>query len=178
MNKLTVETLLKSQLFKSQQDIQVYKRLWEKCEPFRERLEKGLSISNKYNTAIGLYPTTDHIGIAVIGANRMFSCLICDVIGNIIETNCFSSKYSLLSDTTQFSEDLTCKLRESLNKYEHITEGVNILFQRQPPILGKNSERIKDVLLYSEFIGAVQYECFQYNNTWPDHIHLSDIAYC
>lgn len=54
---------------------------------------------------------------------------------------------------------------------------IHLLFEKQPPILGVNSERLKDVLVYSEFIGALQYACYQIHPIWPTSVHLSELAY-
>ena len=86
------------------------------------------------------------------------------------------SSYSINSDTRQFLNDLASKLREQLIPYVNSTDNIQLMFQRQPPILGINSEKIRNVLQYSEFVGVLQYECFQLCHSWPESVLLSDIA--
>ena len=76
--------------------------------------------------------------------------------------------------------DLTTQLKDILSRYwsseRNSEEEICILFQRQPPILGVNSEKAMDVLMYSEFVGILQYELQQFCQCWPEEVFLSQIA--
>ena len=69
MSKLIPEILLRSSLYKSQQEFQGFKRCWEKCELFRNQIETKLHPSKQQKLIIGFYPTTQQIGFSVIGPN-------------------------------------------------------------------------------------------------------------
>lgn len=177
MSKRIPEMLLQSCIFKSQQEIQGFKRCWEKCEPFRNCIESKLHSSRRNQITIGFYPTMQQVGFAVLGPNCRVMRLNCYGIVNVIKACSLDSSFSIISETRQFSKELAFKLKEELIPYANATEDIQLLFQRQPPILGINSEKIRNVLLYSEFVGVLQYECYQLFHSWPEPVHLSDIAY-
>lgn len=87
----------------------------------------------------------------------------------------------MFSDSTRYSVDLSTQLCSFLSSYYNQSsnqqEWIPLLYQPLPPILGINSERINDVLLYSEFIGLLKYETSHLTNHWPIAINLSEIAY-
>ena len=87
----------------------------------------------------------------------------------------------MFSDSTHYSVDLSKQLCSFLSSYYNQSskqqEYIPLLYQPLPPILGINSERINDILLYSEFIGLLKYETYQLTNHWPIAINLSEIAY-
>lgn len=90
-----------------------------------------------------------------------------------------SSPYSLLSDTTRFSVDLSTQLKEEISEYTHCASNekkVLLFIKTQPPILGINSEHLQDVLLYSEFVGSLRYSSYQVLESWPMDVNLSDIG--
>ena len=181
MSKHVPEILLRSQFFKSAEEYHHFKRIWETCEPMKETIQKYLQMKSRKEVAIGFYPTTQNVGVVILGINSIYTFLYFILIDSILDTKCLSSSYSLFSDSTHYSVDLSTQLCSFLSSYYNQSskqqEYIPLLYQPLPPILGINSEHINDILLYSEFIGLLKYETYQLTNHWPIAINLSEIAY-
>lgn len=76
MSRFIPEMLMRNKLFKSLEEIQQYRRMWDCCQPFKKSIEKRIFTQNQDEIVVGLYPTMRCIGLVFMEPNGIDSLLI------------------------------------------------------------------------------------------------------